>query len=111
MSIYDDIIEEASKVDETYIGHNQMRPEDHAHVERVILEQDELIRAKYEAGRKEHGGDCWRKPGMLAHALDESADLPVYLRSLRDQMLDLMSDCEREGLQWVAERVRHMIYK
>lgn len=62
-----------------------MRAEDWAHVERVIDAHGSLTRVKYQAGRLEHGGDCWAKPGMLAHATDEAADLPVYLHTAKEQ--------------------------
>jgi hypothetical protein len=90
---------------------NQMRPEDHEHVEDVIRQHSELTRDKYRAGRLEHGGDCWAKPGMLAHAIDESADLPVYLQTLRKQMLDLAADCDRQGLSIVGAQIRYLVYK
>jgi hypothetical protein len=57
-----------------------------AHVQRVTDLQTDLIREKYRKGQKEHGGNCWEKPGMLAHALEEAADLPVYLYTLQDQI-------------------------
>jgi hypothetical protein len=90
---------------------NPMRPEDHEHVEDVIQQHATLTREKYSAGREEHGGDCWAKPGMLAHAIDESADLPVYLQTLRRQMLDLAADCDRQGLSIVGAQIRYLVYK
>lgn len=58
-----------------------------AHIGRVTTEAVGLMQTKYQAGQLEHGGNCWEKPGMLAHALDESADLSVYLWTLREQMI------------------------
>jgi hypothetical protein len=90
---------------------NPMRPEDHEHVEDVIRQHAELTREKYSAGREEHGGDCWAKPGMLAHAIDESSDLTVYLHTLRKQMLDLADDCDRQGLSIVGAQIRYLVHK
>jgi hypothetical protein len=90
---------------------NPMRPEDHAHVERVITDHASLTREKYSNGREEHGGDCWTKPGMLAHALDEASDLSVYLWTLREQLLRIASECDRQGEHVTAARIRFVINK
>jgi hypothetical protein len=62
-----------------------------AHLARVLEDHSGLIQRKYKAGQKEHGGNCWEKPGMLAHAMDEAADLPVYLHTLAEQMTALIA--------------------
>lgn len=67
-----------------------MTKEQRAHLGRVVDEHVERIGRKYTNGQKEHGGNCWEKPGMLAHAMDEAADLPVYLYTLAEQMRDLI---------------------
>jgi hypothetical protein len=61
------------------------------HLGRVLDAQTALMQHKYKAGQKEHGGNCWEKPGMLAHAMDEAADLPVYLHTLAEQMTALIA--------------------
>jgi hypothetical protein len=48
---------------------------------------------------------------MLAHALDEAADLPVYLWTLRDQLLEIAAECERQGEHVTAARIRFVIHK
>ncbi len=96
---------------ETEEDTNEMRPQDHEHVESVIKQHSELTRDKYRSGRLEHGGDCWAKPGMLSHALDESSDLSVYLWTLRSQLTDLATECERGGLPLIAAKIRYMIFK
>ena len=75
-----------------------MRNEDHAHAERIIDLQGALIRRKYAAGRAEHGGSLWTKPGMLAHAIDEVTDLNVYLLTLRDQVSHIAADLRTAGI-------------
>jgi hypothetical protein len=92
---------------------NPMRPEDHDHVEGVINRHADLTRDKYSNGREEHGGDCWAKPGMLAHAIDESSDLPVYLWTLRDQILDLAHkfDDGTISLKAAAIELRRLVNK
>jgi hypothetical protein len=90
---------------------NPMRPEDVAHVDRVIADHASLTREKYSAGREEHGGSCWEKPGMLAHALDEASDLSVYLWTLREQLTRIAHDCEQQGEHTTAARIRFVIHK
>lgn len=65
-----------------------------AHIGRVIDAQTALMRDKYRKGQKEHGGNCWEKPGMLAHAMDEAADLPVYLHTLWEQINEIACGLE-----------------
>jgi hypothetical protein len=57
-----------------------------AHVAQVVQETAAEMRAKYEAGQQHHGGELWRKSGMLTHALEEVDDCSVYLRTLRQQI-------------------------
>ena len=56
-----------------------------AHVKRILDQFGRDLHAKYEAGQKEHGGNLWEKPGMLAHAIAEAIDLVVYLYTLQEQ--------------------------
>lgn len=62
-----------------------MTPEQDAHLERVVADVSADIRAKYEAGQADHGGNLWEKPGMLEAAISEVLDLCVYLYTLREQ--------------------------
>jgi len=56
-----------------------------AHLARILSQLTADVRAKYEAGQIEHGGNLWEKPGMLEQALEEVIDLAVYLYTLREQ--------------------------
>jgi hypothetical protein len=56
-----------------------------AHVDRILTQFNRDLKAKYEAGQEEHGGNIWEKPGMLAHAIEEVIDLVVYLYTLQEQ--------------------------
>ena len=56
-----------------------------AHVSRILNRFNADLRAKYEAGQAEHGGNIWEKPGMLEHAVEEVIDLVVYLYTLKEQ--------------------------
>jgi hypothetical protein len=60
-------------------------PETDAHRERIIQQAGADIRAKYDRGMREHGGQLWRKEGLLDMALEEALDLVVYLYTLREQ--------------------------
>ncbi len=56
-----------------------------AHLSRITTQFTADLRAKYEAGQQEHGGNLWEKPGMLENAIAEAIDLVTYLYTLRDQ--------------------------
>lgn len=75
-----------------------MTPADWAHVGRVTEAARRLVETKYPRGKAEHGGSCWLKPGMLAHALDEVADLSVYLYTQREQMVALAQRCRQNAV-------------
>ena len=56
-----------------------------AHLARILARVNADMRAKYEAGQIEHGGNLWEKPGMLEQAIAEVLDLAVYLYTLQEQ--------------------------
>ena len=62
-----------------------MTSDQQAHLNGLVAQIDADIRAKYEAGQQEHGGNLWEKPGMLEAAIAEVLDLAVYLYTLREQ--------------------------
>lgn len=64
-----------------------MTPEQHA--ERVASEAHSLIVEKYVRGQREHGGELWRKQGIIDMAIDEAVDQVIYLLTLRDQLRGL----------------------
>ena len=41
---------------------------------------------KYRKGQKDHGGNLWKKKGLIDMAIDEAVDQVVYLICLRDQI-------------------------
>jgi hypothetical protein len=57
-----------------------------AHVNRILDQFNADLRAKYEAGQSEHGGELWNKRGLLDHAIEEAIDMVVYLYTLREQL-------------------------
>lgn len=65
-----------------------MTPEHQAHLDQIVSELTQDIRAKYIKGQAEHGGNIWEKPGMLEHAIEEVLDLAVYLYTLKRQLAD-----------------------
>ena len=81
------------------------------HIARVLRAHNGLTQRKYEAGQVEHGGNCWQKPGMLAHALDEHADLTVYLQTTIEQLSEVASDLRKHGLPDWAERIERVLVK
>lgn len=56
-----------------------------AHLARILTRLTADLRAKYEAGQAEHGGNLWEKPGMLEQAYAEVLDLAVYLLTAMEQ--------------------------
>jgi hypothetical protein len=56
-----------------------------AHLSRILTRLSADLRAKYEAGQQEHGGNLWEKPGMLEQAYAEVLDLAVYLITAMEQ--------------------------
>lgn len=82
------------------------------HLARVLHRHTALVGQKYWAGQVEHGGQCWEKPGMLAHGLDEVADLTVYLWTAREQLLALAERCEAHDLTvWIGQEIRRIVHK
>ena len=63
-----------------------MNQEHHDHLNRILAEVTRDLRAKYENGQREHGGNLWLKPRMLENAIDEVLDLAVYLYTLKEQL-------------------------
>jgi len=59
--------------------------EQDAHLNRIVTRLSADLRAKYEAGQIEHGGNLWEKPGMLENAYAEVLDLAVYLLTAIEQ--------------------------
>lgn len=56
-----------------------------SHLDRIVENFSADVRAKYESGQREHGGNLWEKGGMLENALAEALDLVVYLYTLKEQ--------------------------
>jgi len=63
----------------------RMTVEQEAHLATLKIEACALMDAKYRAGQQEHGGNLWKKPGVLDMAIHEAVDLLVYLLTLRAQ--------------------------
>jgi len=61
-----------------------MTPEQHAEI--LGNEAKRAIIVKYLAGQKEHGGQLWRKKGLIDMAIEEAIDQVVYLLTLKQQL-------------------------
>ena len=66
---------------------------DDEHREHVVDEIGEYINEKYLKGQKAHGGHLWRK-NLTPHAIEEAADLCVYLFTKREQEQRLVISLE-----------------
>ena len=57
-----------------------------AHVAHCVKRLSDLQNKKYVSGQKEHGGQMWKKTGLLHAALEEVADLANYLPTIELQV-------------------------
>lgn len=58
------------------------------HAQSVANEARALIIDKYARGQREHGGELWRKQGIIDMAIEEAVDQVIYLLTLRDQLAE-----------------------
>lgn len=65
-----------------------MTNEQNSHLNSLVAVFTELVTKKYTAGQKEHGGDLWKKKGLIDMAIDEAIDQVVYLLTLKKQIED-----------------------
>jgi hypothetical protein len=56
------------------------------HLDKIHTRFTALSTEKYIKGQKEHGGDLWRKIGLIDMAIDEAIDQVVYLITLKGQI-------------------------
>lgn len=56
------------------------------HAVRIIQRLSRLTAEKYAAGQREHGGDLWKKGGLLRELEHEVVDQGVYALTLREQL-------------------------
>jgi len=65
-----------------------MTDQQEQHLANIKEDFEKEIDTKYRAGQKEHGGNLWRKKGLIDMALDEVLDQYVYLITLKGQIED-----------------------
>jgi len=58
------------------------------HLAALQREVVQRLGQKYRRGQKEHGGNLWKKPGIIDMAIEEAIDLIVYLLTLKAQLSD-----------------------
>jgi hypothetical protein len=63
-----------------------MTPEQEEHLKWVEEFFTERVEPKYRQGQLEHGGDLWKKDGLIDMAIEEAIDLMVYLPTLKEQL-------------------------
>jgi hypothetical protein len=63
-----------------------MSPEQKNHLKRLVRETSQRMIGKYVKGQKEHGGDLWKKKGIIDMAIEEAIDQVVYLLTLKEQL-------------------------
>jgi|TARA_B100000949_G_scaffold227033_1_gene233010 hypothetical protein len=57
-----------------------------AHIESILKWLQRAMAEKYHRGQQEHGGELWTKPGAMRNLEDELLDLPVYYKTVKDQL-------------------------
>lgn len=62
-----------------------MTPEQELHLAEIKADFIKQVDAKYRKGQEEHGGNLWKKPGVLEMLMDECVDFFVYAYVLRQQ--------------------------
>jgi hypothetical protein len=64
----------------------KMSPEQEQHLKLIIGTFSKSMDAKYRKGQQEHGGDLWRKKGLIDMAIEEALDQVCYLVTLKRQL-------------------------
>lgn len=75
------------------------------HLERIQYDFQQEVKAKYEKGVKEHGGNLWEKSDLyhIEEAMHEAVDLYVYLHDLRDNIRSkIMMDTSSVATQYIS---------
>jgi hypothetical protein len=62
-----------------------MTPEQENHLRDIKYDFLKAVDEKYRKGQAEHGGDLWKKPGVLEMLMEECIDFYVYAHVLRQQ--------------------------
>ena len=78
-----------------------MNDEQEAHLAGIKTGFCVAVDAKYRRGQHEHGGNLWKKPGMLPMLTEETLDFVVYARTLEQQLREVLVHIEA-GEQMVA---------
>ena len=67
-----------------------MSPKQEAHLAGILRRFVQEADAKYRKGQQEHGGDLWKKPGMLGFLREECLDFVVYADTLQAQIQEAL---------------------
>ncbi len=65
-----------------------MTTEQEAHLDEIKYAFVKAVDAKYRKGQEEHGGNLWKKPGVLEMLMEECVDFWVYAYVLKQQRDD-----------------------
>lgn len=71
-----------------------MTVEDAQHIAEIVAWFRTAATAKYARGVTEHGGYLPRKGGLLAEAEAECLDLPIYVRTIRQQLARALEELD-----------------
>jgi hypothetical protein len=80
-----------------------------SHLTRILNYLSSAITDKYHRGQQEHGGQLWRKAGMLAHAEAEMLDLCVYIPTLRDQLTEVQTMLQHGAMEEARDALARIL--
>ena len=63
-----------------------MNKEHDQHLLKILATFTRLAIDKYKKGVSEHGGNLWKKKGLIDMAIDEAIDQVIYLITLKQQI-------------------------
>ena len=65
-----------------------MTKEQQAHLNEITSTLTKRVKAKYERGQIEHGGNLWERP-VFRDLIDETTDLNTYVGTLERQLREM----------------------
>lgn len=65
-----------------------MTQEQENHLQNIKTAFLKAVDIKYRHGQEEHGGNLWKKKGLIDMAIEEAVDQVIYLLTLKKQIED-----------------------
>jgi hypothetical protein len=84
-------------------------PEQEAHLSGIKQRFCAGVDDKYRVGQRQHGGDLWKKPGLLPMLKDETRDFIVYADTLESQLREILQLHEEGKYEQVGTRLAALL--